>query len=107
MTLAREIAVCGLLGVAVALVLIGALGFLLVSGPCERLHFVAPAAMIAPALVTAAVALDGGDAQAILKSAFVAIILAVQSGVISHATARALYLRPRRTGGEGQEEAPS
>ena len=85
-----------LLAVAVGLTFLCAVGVAKMRDPIQRLHFIAPAAALVPWLVALAVWLDGGDAPAILKSLFVALVLAVQNAVVSHATARAVHVRAHR-----------
>ena len=94
MSLAREIAVAALLGVAGLTTLLSSVGVLAMPDPCQRLHFIAPPANAA-LLVLAALVVDGAEPEAWIKTAVVAALLALMNGVVTHATAHAIFVRAR------------
>jgi multisubunit Na+/H+ antiporter MnhG subunit len=71
----------------------------------QKLHFVTPAALVAPVLVTLAVAVKAG-LTVVTGQAFLALLLMVIAGpFLSHATIRAARIRERgdwRPGREGR-----
>lgn len=81
---------------AAAIVLLSAIGLWSMRTPFQRLNFVAPPACISGFLVLAAVALDEKENQGWMKCAVVALLLFLMNGVVTHATARAAWIR--RTG---------
>lgn len=94
MSAARLVAVAVLLGVTAVLTLISAVGVLVMRDPLQRLHFMAPPATSA-FLVVAALAIDGAPAELWIKAIIVAILLMSINGVLTHATARAVYVHDR------------
>lgn len=91
MSLAREIAVAVLLGVAGLTALISSVGVLAMPDPCQRLNFIAPPANAA-FLVLAALVIDGAEPEAWIKTTVVTVLLALMNGVVTHATARAVFV---------------
>ena len=59
----------------------------------DRLHFTAPAGVVAPVGVAAAVLVEEPLSSAGLKAVLVAVLLIVTTPVLSHATARAARIR--------------
>jgi multicomponent Na+:H+ antiporter subunit G len=84
-----------LVGAAVLLALLGALGLLVMHDAWQRLHFVAPPSTLGAALLTLAIALESG-AKAALKPLLVTVLLTALNGVVTHALARAAYVRQHR-----------
>jgi multisubunit Na+/H+ antiporter MnhG subunit len=91
----REIATDALLGLAAAIVLVSSAGVLLMRGVYDKLHFVTPAALVAPVLVTLAVLVHAGF-SATTTEVLVALLFMVFSGpFLTHATIRAARVRER------------
>jgi multisubunit Na+/H+ antiporter MnhG subunit len=82
-----------LLGVAVLAVLVAVLGLVAMRDVNQMLHFPALVSDVAGPCVAVAVALDGGDLQAVLKGAIIAAVLFAMNAVLTHATARAARFR--------------
>lgn len=58
-----------------------------------RVHFVGPPATLGAALLVLAQWLDGAGLKDGLKAALVALVIALGNAVVSHATARAIWIR--------------
>ncbi len=84
-----------LLGISVLLSLLGTLGLALMRDAWQRLHYVAPPSTLGAALLTAAIALESGPGAAI-KPLAVVLLLTALNGVVTHALARAAYVRQHR-----------
>jgi multisubunit Na+/H+ antiporter MnhG subunit len=89
----REVAADVFLGLAAVTVLASALGILLMRGVYRKVHFLTPAALVAPALVAGAVfvrqGLDENTGQTLLALVFVVFA----SPFLTHATIRAARIR--------------
>jgi multisubunit Na+/H+ antiporter MnhG subunit len=84
-----------LLSLAVAIVLASSIGVLVMRDACQKLHFVTPAAMVAPLLVALAVMVQHG-LYANTGESFLALGFMVIAGpFISHATIRAIRVRDK------------
>jgi multicomponent Na+:H+ antiporter subunit G len=84
-----------LLGLALALMAVSALGLLVMPNLMDRLHYLGPASTVAPALVAVAVVLvEAFDHQGI-EALLLALFLGVFQPVLTHATARAARIRER------------
>ena len=77
---------------AVLLTIACAIGVAVMRDPLQRLHYVAPPSTLGAALLAAAIALEAGPA-ALVKPALVLVLLTALNGVVSHATARAAFVR--------------
>lgn len=86
----RIVTVDALLALAVFLILACSVGLAVMRDPLQRLHFIAPPATLASALLCAALFLDEPDATAGFKALAAFVVLSVQNAVVTHATARAL-----------------
>lgn len=96
MTTARDVACYVFLALAVLVVLTSAVGLLVMPDAARRLHFVTPAALVAPVLVAVAVLLAGGLDYG-TGSSFLALAFLVFAGpFLSHATIRAIRVREKR-----------
>ena len=97
-----------LLGLAVLIVLASAVGVLVMRDAYQKLHFVTPAALVAPALVALALLVQHGVYE-MTGEAFLALFFMVIAGpFISHATIRAIRVREEgdwRPQGGGQAPA--
>jgi multicomponent Na+:H+ antiporter subunit G len=92
------------LGLAVAVVLASSVGVLVMGDVYQKLHFVTPAALVAPVLVTLAVAVHAGP-TAVTVQAFLALLFMVIAGpFLSHATIRAARIRERGDWRPGRED---
>jgi multisubunit Na+/H+ antiporter MnhG subunit len=92
-----------LLGLAVLIVLASSVGVLVMRDAYQKLHFVAPAGLVAPALVALAVMVQHGVYE-MTGEAFLALFFMILAGpFLSHATIRAI--RVRETGDWRQERS--
>lgn len=82
-----------LLAGAAAVALISAVGALAMRDAFQRLHFIAPPATLSSFSVAVAALLDEPQKQAGAKALVVALLLVVMNAVVSHATARAAFVR--------------
>jgi monovalent cation/proton antiporter MnhG/PhaG subunit len=89
----RDVVVAVLLGVAGLSVVISCLGVLVMRDALDRLHFTAPAGVLAPVAVAVAVLVEEPLSSAGIKAVIVAMLLIVTTPVLSHATARAARIR--------------
>ena len=72
------------------------LGLLVMRNPYDRLHAIAPANILPPLLVAAAVVAQDGLSQAGIKAILIALVLILTSPIITHAIARSAHLRQTR-----------
>lgn len=93
MTVLQDAVIAALLAGAVLLVLVASLGVLLMRDVLEKVHFVTPAALVAPILVAIAVTVQQGWAQTTTQTWLAVAIMAVTGPVLAHATARAIRIR--------------
>ena len=93
--IARDICADVLLGLAVLTVASASLGVLLMRDAYQKLHFVTPAALIAPALVALALMVQHGVYE-MTGEAFLALFFMIIAGpFVSHATMRAIRVREK------------
>ena len=92
---AVSIAVGVLLTFGVTVELACCVGVLIMDDAYDKLHYLGPAAIVGPLAIAAAVVVRESLSQAGIKALLTAGLLTVASPVLSHATARALYLRQR------------
>jgi multisubunit Na+/H+ antiporter MnhG subunit len=102
-----------LLGLA-ALVVVGAsVGIVVMPDAYAKLHFVTPATLVAPALVTVAVLVQAGLSENAGESVLALVFLMIGGPFLSHATIRAIRVRetghwrldaPGRGPGEEKEQ---
>jgi multicomponent Na+:H+ antiporter subunit G len=108
----RDVAADVLLGLAVAVVLISSLGVLVMRDVYQKLHFVTPISLIAPALVAVAVLVQQGYSENTVETWLALFFLFVASPFLTHATIRAARIREtgdwrlRRDGGAPTGETP-
>ncbi|MGH9068181.1 MAG: cation:proton antiporter [Acidimicrobiales bacterium] len=99
-----------LLGLAVAVVLASSVGVLVMRDTYQKLHFVGPAAVVAPVLVALAVLVHQGYSQNTTETWLTLLFVVIAGPVLAHATARAAHIRehgdwrPARGGHAGPEE---
>jgi multicomponent Na+:H+ antiporter subunit G len=89
----RDVAVALLLVAGVVVELLCAIGIVVMRDVFDRLHYLGPASALGPLLIAAAVLVDSALSQPTVKAFLVAILLALTSPVLSHATARAARVR--------------
>lgn len=97
-----------LLGLAVAVVLASSVGVMVMRDTYQKLHYLAPASIVAPVLVALAVLVHQGYSQNTTETWLTLLFVVIGSPVLTHATARAARIRDRgdwRPGRGGQ--APS
>ena len=85
----QDAAAAVLLGLAALVQLISLLGFFSMPNLFDRIHFLAPASVLAPALVAVAVLARESFNTRGVKALLVAFALAAIGPVLTHATARA------------------
>ena len=106
--MAREVLCDVLLGLAVVTVAGAALGLLLMRDAYQKLHFVTPAALVAPVLVTLAVLVRMGLTENTGETCLALLFLVIAGPYLSHATMRALRVREKgdwRASGNGKASA--
>lgn len=86
----QEVAADVALGLAVAIVLASSAGVLVMRGAYRKLHFVTPAALVAPVLVVLAVFIRSGLSENTGESLVALVFLLVAGPYLTHATARAI-----------------
>jgi multisubunit Na+/H+ antiporter MnhG subunit len=89
----RDVFTYVLLGLAVVTVAGAALGILLMRDAYQKLHFVTPAALIAPLLVTLAVLVRNGLDENTGETCLALVFLVIAGPYLSHATMRAIRVR--------------
>ena len=108
----KEIVSDVLLGLAVVVVAGASLGVLVMRDAYQKLHFVTPAALVAPALVALAIMVEHGVYEMTGEFFLALLFLMVSGPYLSHATMRAIRVRdqgdwrPRRGGSRpaGEQE---
>ncbi len=108
--MARDVVAYLLLGLAVLVVAGAGLGILLMRDAYQKLHFVTPAALVAPVLVTLALLVRSGLTENTGETCLALVFLVIAGPYLSHATMRAIRVREKgdwRTGpgpGKGDGE---
>ncbi|HTZ25630.1 MAG TPA: monovalent cation/H(+) antiporter subunit G [Streptosporangiaceae bacterium] len=93
----RDIVADVALGIAVAIVLASSVGVLVMRDPGQKVHYVTPAALVAPLFVGLAILAQSGLTDNTAEMCLALIFLGVAGPFLSHATMRAI--RIRETGG--------
>ena len=93
-----------LVGVAVTLNLLSAIGVLAMRDPYQRLHYLAPPSSLAPLLLTIALFLGEPDKQVGCKMLLLVVVVNAINGVVTHATARAARIRSGLPFGDQTDE---
>ena len=91
----RDVCADVLLGLAVAVVFGASLGVLLMRDAYQKLHFVTPAALIAPVLVALAVLVQMGLYENTGETFLALFVMVIAGPYLSHATMRAIRVRER------------
>ena len=97
----REIVTCALLALAVLIVAASSAGVLAMKDAAARLHYVTPAAVLAPVLVFAAVFAAEGLDENTGETLLAVLFMVVAGPYLSHATIRAVRPRPPASGRPG------
>jgi multicomponent Na+:H+ antiporter subunit G len=79
-------------------------GVLVMPGALRKLHFVTPAALVAPVLVVLAVFIRSGLTENTGESLVALVFIMISGPYLTHATVRAIRAR-ERDGGRDVEEA--
>jgi multicomponent Na+:H+ antiporter subunit G len=85
-----------LLAAGVGIELVCCAGVVLARDTATRLHYVAPAGVLGPALVAGAILARESLSQAGIKAVLTACVLLAVAPVLTHATGRAEYRRRER-----------
>ncbi|GAC1434315.1 MAG: hypothetical protein NVSMB65_08330 [Chloroflexota bacterium] len=93
-----------LLTLGVGVELLCCLGLVLMRNVFDRLHYLGPATLLGPLLIALAVVAREALSQAGIKALLIALVLAVVSPVVTHATGRAARLRSFGTLAVGPED---
>jgi multisubunit Na+/H+ antiporter MnhG subunit len=91
----RDVVADVLLGLAVVTVAGAALGVLLMRDAYQKLHFVTPAALVAPLLVALAVLVQMGLQENTGETCLALFFMVVAGPYLSHATMRAIRIREK------------
>ena len=91
--MAKDVIADILLGLAALLVLGASVGIAVMPGAYAKLHFVTPAALVAPVLVTLAILVQAGLSENTGETVVALVFLTVAGPFLSHATIRAIRVR--------------
>jgi multisubunit Na+/H+ antiporter MnhG subunit len=105
--MARDVSSDVLLGLAVAIALGASLGVLLMRDAYQKLHFVTPAALVAPVLVALAVLVQTGLDENTGETCLALLFLAIGGPYLSHATMRAIRVREKGDWRPGRGTKPA
>jgi multisubunit Na+/H+ antiporter MnhG subunit len=106
----RQVITDALLALAVLTVAASALGIAIMPDAYARLHYVTPAAVVAPVLVALAVFVTEGLDENTGETVVALVLMIAAAPFLSHATIRAIRVRERgdwRTGPPGQDAKAS
>ena len=111
--MARDIVADILLGLAVVTVLTASVGVLVMRDAYAKLHYVTPAALIAPVLVALAIFVQAGLYENTGETFLALAFMVIAGPYLSHATVRAIRVREKGDwrlrpgpGAPGQEQEP-
>jgi multisubunit Na+/H+ antiporter MnhG subunit len=93
--IARDIVADVLLGLAVVIVLSASVGVLVMRDAYAKLHFVTPAALVAPALVALAIFVQMGLYENTGETFLALAFMVIAGPYLSHATIRAIRVREK------------
>jgi multisubunit Na+/H+ antiporter MnhG subunit len=104
----RDIFADVLLGLAVVIVLGASVGVLVMRDAYQKLHFVTPAALVAPALVALAIFVQMGLYENTAETFLALLFMVIAGPYLSHATVRAIRVREKgdwrlHQGGENEQ----
>jgi monovalent cation/proton antiporter MnhG/PhaG subunit len=101
---ARDVVACALLSLAALIVLGASVGVVVMPDAYAKLHFVTPAALVAPILVTLAVLVQAGLSENSGETVLALVFLVIAGPFLSHATIRAIRVREH---GDWRSSAPA
>ena len=107
---ARTVVADILLGLAAALVLGSSVGVLVMRDVYQKIHFVTPAALVAPLAVGLAVLVQSGATIVTAQTWLTLLFVVIAGPVLAHATIRAARIRETgdwRSGRGGASSQPS
>ena len=84
-----------LLGLAVLIVAGASVGVLVMRDPYQKLHFVTPAALVAPVLVALAILVQVGVFENAGETFLALLFMVIAGPFLSHATIRAIRVREK------------
>jgi multisubunit Na+/H+ antiporter MnhG subunit len=90
----REVVTDALLALATLTVVLSSVGIAVMPGAAAKLHYVTPAAVVAPVLVTLAVFVREGLDSSTGMTVIAMVFMVAVSPYLSHATLRAIRARP-------------
>ncbi len=93
-----------LVGVAVTLNLLSAIGAMVMRDAYQRLHYLAPPSSLAPLLLTIALFVGEPDKLVGFKMLVLLLVVNAINGVVTHATARAVRIRDGLPFGDQTDE---
>jgi multisubunit Na+/H+ antiporter MnhG subunit len=105
----REILADVLLGLAVLIVLASSVGILVMRDAYQKLHYVTPAALVAPLIVGLAVLAQSGLTEDTAQTWLALVFIMVAGPFLTHATIRAARIREKgdwRPGAGRAEDKP-
>jgi multisubunit Na+/H+ antiporter MnhG subunit len=91
----REVFTDALLGLAVVIALASSAGVLVMRGAYDKLHFVTPAALVAPVLVALAVLVHAGFSATTGETLLALLFMVIAGPFLSHAIIRAARVRDK------------
>jgi multisubunit Na+/H+ antiporter MnhG subunit len=91
--MARQVAVDVLLGLAVLITAVSSVGVLVMRDAFQKLHYVTPVSVVAPALVALAVLVSSSASNRSAVAWLTVLFLVLASACLSHATMRAARIR--------------
>ena len=100
----RDVVAYLLLGLAVLVVAGAGLGILLMRDAYSKLHFVTPAALVAPVLVTLALLVRSGLNENTGETCLALVFLVIAGPYLSHATMRAIRVREKGDWRPGKQD---
>jgi monovalent cation/proton antiporter MnhG/PhaG subunit len=106
MAVIREIITDGLLALAVLTVAAAALGVAVMPDAYARLHYVTPAAVVAPLFVTLAIFVREGFDENTGETVVALVFMVAAAPFLSHATIRAMRVRDRGDWRQPRQQPP-
>ena len=112
----RDVVADVMLGIAVVIVLTSSVGILVMRDPYRKVHYVTPAALVAPLFVGLAILAQSGLTDNTVEMCLALIFLGIAGPFLSHATMRAIRIREtgdwrpwagERHAASGDERAPA
>lgn len=89
----RDVVADVALGIAVVIVLASSVGILVMRDPYRKVHYVTPAALVAPLFVGLAILAQSGLTENTVDMCLALIFLGIAGPFLSHATMRAIRIR--------------